>query len=201
MAEKKRYVVRNWRETGVFESRDIAKTLVSWFSWAKYKGFSSLQEAQYALEKWADEYYQPAKKRHERDIEFVKKSIAVDAACSWSTKVMEYKGVDLLTEKEVFHFSFHEGTNNIGEFLALVHGVSWLKQEWKTDYSLYSDSMNAIHWVEQKRCKTSYVPHDEALMDLIIRAEHWLQNNTYTTPILKWDTKNRGEIPADFWRK
>ena len=58
--------------------------------------------------------------------------------------------------------------------------------------------MNAIHWVEQKRCKTSYVPHDEALMDLIIRAEHWLQNNTYTTPILKWDTKNRGEIPADF---
>ena len=73
----------------------------------------------------------------------------------------EYKGIDLETEKEVFNFSFPEGTNNIGEFLAIVHWLSWLKSEKKADYSLYSDSRNAIGRVREKKCKTNYVPKDE----------------------------------------
>ena len=38
-------------------------------------------------------------------------------------------------------------------------------------------------------------------LDLIERAEKWLKTNTYTTPILKWETSEWGEIPADFGRK
>ena len=201
MAEKKRYVVRNWKDTGIFEDWASVQPLVSWFSWAKFKWFSSRLEAEQAFQNWPDEYYQPKKKWNEKDLPFVKKSIAVDAACSSATGVMEYKGIDLVSEKEIFNFSFPEGTNNIWEFLAIVHGLSWLKSEKKDDYSLYSDSRNAIGRVKEKRCKTNFVPKDEKLMEIIKRAENWLKTNSYTTEILKRDTENRWEIPADFWRK
>ena len=201
MAEKKRYVVRNWKNTGIFEDWPSVQPLVSWFSWAKYKSFASKIEAEEAFQKGADEYYQPKKKWNEKDLPFVKKSIAVDAACSSATGIMEYKGIDLVSEKEVFTFSFPEGTNNIGEFLAIVHGLSWLKSEKKGDYSLYSDSRNAIGRVREKKCKTNYSPKDQKLMEIIKRAENRLNTNTYTTEILKRDTENRWEIPADFWRK
>ena len=201
MAEKKRYVVRNWKETWIYEDWASVQPLVSWFSWAKFKWFSSKSEAEQAFQNWPDEYYQPKKKWNEKDLPFVKKSIAVDAACSSATGVMEYKGIDLVTEKEIFNFSFPEGTNNIWEFLAIVHGLSWLKSEKKDDYSLYSDSRNAIGRVKEKRCKTNFVPKDEKLMEIIKRAENWLKTNSYTTEILKRDTENRWEIPADFWRK
>ena len=201
MAEKKRYVVRNWKETWIFEDWNSVQPIVSWFSWAKFKWFSSRSEAEQAFQNWPDEYYQPKKKWNEKDLPFVKKSIAVDAACSSATGVMEYKGIDLVSEKEIFNFSFPEGTNNIWEFLAIVHGLSWLKTEKKDDYSLYSDSRNAIGRVKEKRCKTNFVPKDEKLMEIIKRAENWLKTNSYTTEILKRDTENRWEIPADFWRK
>jgi len=201
MAEKKRYVVWNWKETGVFEEWASVQPLVSWFPWAKYKSFKSEKEAEEAFDKGSDEYYQPKKKRNEKDIPFVKNSIAVDAACSSSSWVMEYKWIDLVTEKEIFHFSFPEWTNNIWEFLAIVHWLSWLKKEKKEDYSLYSDSRNAIWRVREKKCKTNYVPKDEKLMEIIKRAEDRLVKNTYSTEILKRDTENRWEIPADFWRK
>lgn len=201
MAEKKRYVVRNWKKTGIFENWSEVQPLVSWFPWAKYKSFTSKSEAEEAFQNWPDEYYQPKKKRNEKDLPFVKNSIAVDAACSSASWVMEYKGIDLVTEKEVFTFSFPEGTNNIGEFLAIVHGLSRLKTEKKDDYSLYSDSRNAIWWVREKKCKTNYVPKDQKLMEIIKRAENRLKTNNYTTEILKRDTENRWEIPADFWRK
>ena len=94
------------------------------------------------------------------------------------------------------------GTNNIGEFLAIVHGLALLKQK-GFDMPIYSDSVNAINWIKQKKCKTK-LPRDaktEELFCLIERAEKWLRENTYTTRILKWETKQWGEIPADFGRK
>ena len=39
------------------------------------------------------------------------------------------------------------------------------------------------------------------LFDLIQRAEKWLNENDYSTKILKWETEVWGEIPADFGRK
>jgi ribonuclease HI len=68
---------------------------------------------------------------------------------------------------------------------------------------IYSDSRNAILWVKQKKCKTKLerTPRTEELFQLIERAEKWLKENKYTTPILKWETKQWGEVPADFGRK
>ena len=129
--------------------------------------------------------------------------LCVDAACSGNPGNMEYRGVYLPTGQEIFRIGpYRKGTNNIGEFLALVHGLALLQQK-GSPIPIYSDSRNAIGWVKQKQCKTKLerLPENEPIFDLIERAERWLQTHTYTTPILKWDTSAWGEIPADFGRK
>jgi len=95
-----------------------------------------------------------------------------------------------------------QGTNNIGEFLALVHGLAYFKKN-GCKMPIYSDSHNAILWVQQKKCKTKLerTPINEPVFNLIARAEKWLCENSYTTLILKWETAEWGEIPADFGRK
>jgi len=116
---------------------------------------------------------------------------------------MEYRGVDTKTGDEVFHHGpVPNGTNNIGEFLAIVHALALLKEE-NSNLPIYSDSAIAIGWIEKKRLNTS-VPRNETTKEvwhLIDRAEDWLRNNDYTNPIYKWDTANWGEIKADFGRK
>ena len=126
----------------------------------------------------------------------------MDAACSGNPGMMEYRGVYIGTGEEVFHFGPLYGTNNIGEFLAIVHGLALLKQKGLT-LPIYSDSVNAQLWVKQKKCKTK-LPRDsksEELYGYIERAEKWLRENSYTTDVIKWETDNWGEIPADFGRK
>ena len=128
--------------------------------------------------------------------------VYTDGACSGNPGPMEYRGVHIASRQEVFHFGPTKGTNNIGEFLAIVHGLALLKQK-GFDMPIYSDSVNAISWVRQKKCKTKLprTAETEELFKLIERAEKWLRENTYTTRILKWETKEWGEIPADFGRK
>ena len=130
-------------------------------------------------------------------------SIAVDAASSGNPGTMEYRGVDTLTKQVLFHKGpFKMGTNNVGEFLAIVHGLAFLKKQ-HSDRVLYTDSKTAISWVRKKECNTSLkpTPENKPLFDLIKRAEQWLKTNPYTTVVKKWDTKTWGEIPADFGRK
>lgn len=129
-------------------------------------------------------------------------ALAVDAACSGNPGVMEYQGVYIATRQQLFHFKTPVGTNNIGEFLGIVHGLAYLKQH-NMHQILYSDSVNAINWVRRKECRSKLplTPQTADLWNIIRRAEAWLHNNTYTTEIRKWDTEHWGEIPADFNRK
>ena len=116
---------------------------------------------------------------------------------------MEYRGVYTATSTELFHFGPVLGTNNIGEFLAIVHGLAYLKKN-NLKMHLYSDSKIAISWIKQKRCKTllSRTSKTEELFQMIERAEKWLHENRIPqSNILKWETKAWGEIPADFGRK
>ena len=129
-------------------------------------------------------------------------AIAVDAACSKNPGPMEYRGVYLRTGKEIFHFGPIEGTNNIGEFLAIVHALAILEQK-GLKMTIYSDSRNAINWVRRKQCKTTLTRNSrtEQVYAMIARAEAWLKAHRVTCPILKWETQEWGEIPADFGRK
>lgn len=128
---------------------------------------------------------------------------AVDAACSGNPGPMEYQGIDLQTGARIFHFGPLHGTNNIGEFLAIVHALALMEKQGIQNKVIYSDSYNAILWVQKKQCKTKLERNaqTEYLYQLIGRAEQWLHTHTVHAPILKWDTKRWGEIPADFGRK
>jgi len=128
---------------------------------------------------------------------------AVDAACSGNPGPMEYQAIDLQTGYQIFHFGPLHGTNNIGEFLAIVHALALMEKQGITDKTIYSDSYNAILWVKNKKCKTKLERNEqtEQLYQIIQRAELWLRTHTYTVPIVKWDTQKWGEIPADFGRK
>lgn len=203
MATKKRYVVWEGAKTWIFQERGEVQPFVSGFKGARYKAFPSLQAAKQAFQTGREPYYQAEKKWNEKALPFVKKSIAVDAACSSATGIMEYQGIDLVSEQIIFRSIHPQGTNNIGEFLAIVHGLSWLQKEKKTDYALYSDSKIAINRIKNGKCKTNFAPTAEniQLFQLIKRAEARLAKNKFTTEILKRQTEERWEIPADFGRK
>ena len=128
---------------------------------------------------------------------------AVDAACSGNPGPMEYQAIDLQTGCQVFHFGPVHGTNNIGEFLAIVHALALCWQRGLHNKTIYSDSYNAILWVTKRKCKTKLerTPQTEQLYQIIARAEAWLQTHDYHNPIIKWETQKWGEVPADFGRK
>ena len=127
---------------------------------------------------------------------------AVDAACSGNPGRMEYRGIDLATGAQVFHFGPIHGTNNIGEVLAIVHALALMERE-GIRKTIYSDSYNAILWVSKKKCKTTLARDEQTarLFDIITRAEFWLRTHNIQVPIVKWETSEWGEIPADFGRK
>ena len=135
--------------------------------------------------------------------EVVANAWAVDAACSGNPGPMEYQAIDLQTGAQVFHFGPVHGTNNIGEFLAIVHALALMEKQGITGKTIYSDSYNAILWVRKKQCKTKleHTPQTEPLYQIIRRAEQWLRTHAVTVPIIKWETQKWGEIPADFGRK
>lgn len=116
---------------------------------------------------------------------------------------MEYQAIDLQTGCRVFHFGPMKGTNNIGEFLAIVHALALMQQKGLYEKAVYSDSYNAILWVNKRKCKTKLerTPETESLYQIILRAERWLQTHTWRNPIIKWETQKWGEVPADFGRK
>ena len=202
--KQKFYVVWVGAKPGIYKTWPECQRQVAGFPKAKYKSFPTLAEAQQALKKGPSAYQNKTKKATSRISNSLinYNSIAVDAACSGNPGKMEYQGVDTKTGQQYFHFASPLGTNNIGEFLALVHGLGFLKQR-NSNRAIYTDSKNAMVWVKKKKCKTTLDrnPETEPLFQLIDRAEQWLKNNTYTTEILKWETKSWGEIPADFGRK
>ncbi|NMB48947.1 MAG: ribonuclease H [Bacteroidales bacterium] len=207
MAKQKFYVVWQGRKPGIYTSWKECEAQVSGFENARYKAFDSMVEAEKAFSDNPWKYFNIKKKEPEQ-ISFslnqiIKESVAVDAACSGNPGKMEYRGVCVATGEEIFHFGPLEGgTNNIGEFLGIVHALALLKQQ-NNAIPVYSDSINAIKWVKKKKCNTKLKPTNENayLFELISRAEKWLTENDYPNPIIKWETDKWGEIPADFGRK
>lgn len=207
MAKKSKwYVVWQGHEPGIYDTWEECKVQTAGYAGARYKGFDSRSEAMRAYEDGAESYVRHNYLREADALSSAPPSfraLAVDAACSGNPGVLEYRGVLVDERREIFHVGpFPKGTNNIGEFLAIVHALALLKKH-NLSMPIYSDSVTAIAWVRNKRCKT-LLPRDaqtEHLLGVVARAEQWLKENTYQTQILKWDTSRWGEIPADFGRK
>ena len=210
-SKKKYYTVWKGKRTGVFETWDDCRAQTDNFEGAQYKSFPTFGLAKAALKGNYKDYTGSGKTLSsvlsESQLKKIGQpnynSIAVDAASSGNPGIMEYRGVDTQSKKQVFHKGpYQQGTNNVGEFLALVHGLAFLKQN-NSNRILYTDSRTAISWVKKKQCNTKLqrTEANAALFALVDRAVVWLKNNTYTTVIVKWETKAWGEIPADFGRK
>lgn len=206
MAKKRYYVVWNGLEPGIYSSWEECQAQIKGVKQALYKSFATRAEAERAYSSSPQLYIGNSTPKNsdkkELPANIQRDALAVDAACSGNPGQMEYRGVYLATKQEIFHFGPSYGTNNIGEFLAIVHALALLKQK-GSRMPIYSDSRNAILWVKQRCCKTKLprTAKTEELFQLIDRAEKWLRNNSYQNPIVKWDTSQWGEIPADFGRK
>ncbi len=206
MTKKKYYVVWQGITPGIYETWNECKAQVSGFDNARYKSFATREGAEEAFSDSPWKYIgKPALsvRKTLSEAGFLSDSLAVDAACSGNPGLMEYRGVYVADGVEIFRVGpLEEGTNNVGEFLAIVHGLALLKRK-NLNIPIYSDSANAIKWVERKRCNTKLqqTEHNKSIFDLIARAETWLKSNHYSNPVIKWETGNWGEIPADFGRK
>ena len=204
--KKKYYVVWVGHSPGIYENWEECLIQTKSYEGAKYKAFKSLEEAVVAQRGSYLDYYN--KKEANSPVGTSKKginwnSLSVDAACAGNPGVMEYQGVNTKTKTRIFHQIFELGTNNIGEFLAIVHALAMFKKQGNSTTPIYTDSATAMAWVRKKKVKTVLVQNarTKTLHEVILRAEEWLKTNSFSNPILKWETKKWGEIPADFGRK
>lgn len=199
-------------EPGVCDSWAECEARVKGYPGARYKSYETQEEAVRAFRAGDDAgdvlraiARGPAMRvNYEAFPEIVADSIAVDGACSGNPGVMEYRGVDVMTGAELFHQGpFADATNNIGEFLALVHALAFFDKTGNTHTVIYSDSRTAMAWVRDRRCKTKLerTARNQQLFAIIARAEAWLASHTPANRIIKWKTDEWGEIPADFGRK
>lgn len=211
--KKKYYTVWKGHKRGIYDSWPECQKQIKGFEGAIYKSFPSLEMATTALNGKPSNFMTRSKKQvygtsaayamnvGQGEIEW--NSLSVDAACSGNPGILEYQGVDTKSGIRLFHLGpFPEGTVNIGEFLAIIHALAYLKKQ-NSDLPVYTDSMTALSWLRKKRVNTKLVrsPKNEKLFQLVDRALFWLHNNSFTNPVIKWNTKQWGEIPADFGRK
>ena len=208
MTKTKFYVVWKGRRTGIFNTWDECSAQVSGYPGAQYKSFESLPAAQAALRA---PYAESKSKATPSPRELfpaaaatrpLLPSISVDAACSGNPGPLEYRGVETESRREVFKLGpFADGTNNVGEFLAIVHAATWLAEK-GYDWPIYSDSENAILWVKLKTCRTKLArtSRNAGLFVLIHQAEQSLKTGK-SFRVIKWQTDIWGENPADFGRK
>ena len=209
-AKQKYYVVWAGEEPGIYDNWSTSKKQIDGYTGAQYKSFQTLKEAEKAFGSSPFLYLGKAKKSSLISEEELKRvgrplaqSICVDGACAGNPGLAEYRGVDTETGAEFFRQGpFPDGTNNVMEFLAIVHALAFCKQR-HLDLPIYSDSKNAINWVKFKNPRTKLVvtSKNQQIFILLDRAVKWLHENDYQNKILKWETKAWGENPADFGRK
>ena len=214
MTKQKWYVAWHDGVATICETWDDCQQLIQGVRGAHCKSFKTREEAIRAYRGDDSDDRQvifaiaKAKPRHSINYasipEIYPGSVAVDGACSGNPGMMEYRGVDIFSGRELFHVGpWPDGTNNVGEFLAIVHALALLNQQGKPHTAIYSDSRNAMGWVQKKKCNTklAHTGRNDYIFQVIARAEQWLRTHTYTNFVIKWQTDKWGEIPADFGRK
>ncbi|MFC4599860.1 ribonuclease H [Cohnella hongkongensis] len=212
MTKSKHYVVWVGRRPGVYASWKECQEQIDRFDEAKYKSYESKAAAEQAYrEGWKKHWGRGktsggagaagASAAPPGKIDY--DSISVDVGTQGNPGPVEYKGVDTRTGEVIFSVGpISKGTNNLGEFLAIVHALAYLKKSGSAK-TVYSDSANALKWVKQKEVSSTLVRDESTreIWDLVDRAVRWLRTNEYPNKVLKWQTKEWGEIKADYGRK
>lgn len=218
MGKRKFYVVWVGREPGIYEDWSDCHEQISGFPGARYKSFDTQTAATIAFRGDPDDqasiinviashHAEVAKNKPANLFEIPEinlDAIAVDGACSGVPGPMEYRGVDVRSGIELFHVGpLDDGTNNVAEYLALIHALSYLYNKGDRTTPVYSDSRTARSWIKNRghRSTLARTPRNGRIFELLARADKWIQTHQTENPVLKWDTGAWGEIPADFGRK
>lgn len=218
-AGKKYYVVFAGRNPGVYDDWNDAREQIEGFDGARYKGYGSAAEAAQAYRKASGKndgdlgrflagasrraLPKPGQPDYFTNPEVDLDAWAVDASCLGNPGRMEYQGVELMTGRTLFRIGpFDDATNNIGEFLAIVHAMALMAKEGKY-HNIYSDSVSGMAWARTRKVKTQLkpTPRNAKVFELMARAVTWLNTHQFPTKVMKWQTEKWGEIPADFGRK
>jgi ribonuclease HI len=204
------YVVWQGHQPGVYDSWDDAKAQTDGFAKPLFKSFDTKPAALKAFKEKPHAHIGQGGKPIAKQVKLAElvgnpilDSLVVDAAWNTATGDMEYQGIYLATQQKLFlKGPYSDGTNNIGEFLAIVHALALLHQK-GSNIPVYSDSRTAISWVKKKKANTKLeeTTRNAELFELLNRAENWLQTHAFANPVLKWETTVWGENPADFGRK
>ncbi|WP_018923404.1 ribonuclease H [Salsuginibacillus kocurii] len=203
MAKKKYYVVWKGRQPGIYSTWKECEEQVKGYSGASFKSFPSKEEAEAAFSSPSKPRNNKEKGTNQAKETYIADSISVDAGSHGNPGIIDYKGVDTSTGAVLFERAgIKKGTNNMGEFVAIVHALDLLKQE-NSQKPIYTDSQTAISWVKNIKVNTTLARDNETqeMWELVDWAINWLKKNRWENPLLKWDTKNWGEIKADYGRK
>ena len=216
---KKYYVVFKGHNPGVYDDWGDAQEQIQGYVNPVYKGFASSAEASAAYRRFVEKsdpslgaflaqasaqaLPQPGKPDYFTNPEVDLDAWAVDASCLGNPGRMEYRGVELMTGRVIFTVGpFDDATNNIGEFLAIVHAMALMTNQGKF-HNIYSDSVSGMAWARTHKVKTQLKPteRNQKVFELMARAVTWLNTHQFPAKVLKWQTERWGEIPADFGRK
>lgn len=210
---RKFYVVWVGANPGIYDSWEECQLQIKNYPGAKYKSFDSQTAATLAYRGDPSEHigiikaiasHRPMTVNYSAIPEINTAGIAVDGACAGVPGPMEYRGVKIATGEEIFHLGpLPDGTNNVAEYLALVHALALLDKRGDRATPVYSDSRTALAWLRNHghRSKLERTPDNARIFELLARADAWVQSHSIQNPVIKWDTENWGEIPADFGRK
>lgn len=217
MADRKFYVVWEGREPGIYDNWDDCQEQVEGYPGAKYKSYTSQTAAteayrgdparQLTFARELGKHIGAAAKVDYTAIPGIRlDAVAVDGACSRNPGPTEYRGVRVADGVEIFRMGpFDGGTNNLGEYIAIIHMAALLDKRGDHSTPIYSDSRTALSWVRAGHSRSTVIsgPGNARIMELLRRADSWLaaHGGRIANPLLKWDTDNWGEIPADFGRK
>lgn len=216
MAKNKYYVVWEGSKPGIYDSWSECQAQTNGYPQAKFKAYPSAAEAQVAFKEGWKKHWgktnstKPKSKSKssqtslfETDEEIDYDSISVDVGTRGNPGPIEYKGVDTRTGEVLFQVGpIEKGTNNLGEFIAIIHGLSYLKKL-DSHKTVYTDSKTALSWIRNKKVASTLVRDEstEKIWELTDRALSWLHHNTYENKVIKWKTEKWGEIKADYGRK
>src|SRR5690625_3631836 len=163
MAKKKYYVVWVGRKPGIHSSWGECQEQTKNYAQAKLKSYENREQAEKAFREGAQHHWgkgsvknakngqtsrkeNPKKSNTSTSNEIDYNSISVDVGTRGNPGPVEYQGVDTQTGKVIFsHGPISKGTNNLGEFLAIVHALDYLNYI-GSNKAVYTDSRNAMKW-------------------------------------------------------
>lgn len=214
MKAAKYYVVWEGRAPGIYDTWEECRRQTEGYPGARYKAFPDQDSATAAFRGNPADHlglYRAIAARAGRPVinyasfpAIRLDAIAVDAACSRNPGPVEYRGVMVGDGTQVFHVGpLAGGTNNIGEYLAIIHAAAMLAASGDVTRPIYTDSRTALSWIRRRgsNTKIAATPDNEHLRRILARADVWISTHQISNPIIKWDTDTWGEIPADFGRK